>query len=169
MVNQQLLDYIKQQLAAGTGKDAIQQALVGQGWSASDIAEAFAAPVPQPAPAAAPAAPQPAPATMAPLQTSISQPVTKSRSHMMLWILILVLLIASAGGAAAYYYYFMMQPMPQLEQAVDQGTTPLDTAASADVTATSNPVSDVTPAVNPADDTNPFTTQSSDNGYQNPF
>ena len=168
MVNQQLLDYIKEQLAAGVAKDAIQQALVGQGWNVTDITETFAALVPQPAPAAAPV-PQPAPPTMAPIQSSVSEPVTKPQSHLMLWILILVLLVASAGGAAAYYYYFMMQPMSQVEQTVDQDAAMLDTDASAEATTTSNPVTDVTPAVNPADDTNPFTTQSSDNGYQNPF
>ncbi|MBY0294363.1 hypothetical protein K2Q08_03465 [Patescibacteria group bacterium] len=168
MVNQQLLDYIKQQLAAGTAKDAIQQALVGQGWNVSDIAEAFAALVPQPAPVA-PVAPQPAPATMAPLQTSISQPAAKPQSHLMLWILILVLLIASAGGAVAYYYYFMMQPAVQSQQMLEQDDMMLDADMDVEATSTSNPVTDATPAVNPADDTNPFTTQSNDNGYQNPF
>jgi len=44
MVNTQLLDYIKQQLAQGLSKETIQQNLISAGgWNLSDITEAFSA------------------------------------------------------------------------------------------------------------------------------
>ncbi len=41
MVTPQLLDYIRQQLAAGIKKEAIWLALISQGWSEQDVTEAF--------------------------------------------------------------------------------------------------------------------------------
>jgi hypothetical protein len=41
MVNQQLLDYIKQQLQQGANKEQIKNSLMSQGWQARDIDEAF--------------------------------------------------------------------------------------------------------------------------------
>ncbi len=43
MVNQQLLDYIRQQLAAGVSKEEIIQSLITTGWQGQDINDAFAA------------------------------------------------------------------------------------------------------------------------------
>src|SRR5882724_4730935 len=37
MINQQLVDYIKQQLQAGVSKDVVRKALVDAGWPAADI------------------------------------------------------------------------------------------------------------------------------------
>lgn len=42
MINQQLLDYIRQQVTAGTSKESIKQALSTQGWSEQDVNEGFA-------------------------------------------------------------------------------------------------------------------------------
>ena len=39
MINQQLLDYIKQQLQQGVSKEAIKNALMASGWQAQDIEE----------------------------------------------------------------------------------------------------------------------------------
>jgi len=41
MVNQQLLDYIKQQLQQGINKEQIKSSLMASGWQAQDIEEAF--------------------------------------------------------------------------------------------------------------------------------
>ncbi|MDZ4347398.1 MAG: hypothetical protein U1E51_33735, partial [Candidatus Binatia bacterium] len=41
MVNQQLLDYIKQQIAAGVSRDAIKSVLLAKGWTINDAEEAF--------------------------------------------------------------------------------------------------------------------------------
>lgn len=43
MVNDQLLAYIRQQLAAGAAKDALKEQLVKGGWSAQDIEDTFRA------------------------------------------------------------------------------------------------------------------------------
>lgn len=43
MINNQLLDYIKQQLTSGATKETITANLKGQGWIDADIAEAFSA------------------------------------------------------------------------------------------------------------------------------
>src|SRR3989344_6895948 len=41
MVNQQLLDYIKQQLQQGVSRENITNNLISQGWQQSDVNEAF--------------------------------------------------------------------------------------------------------------------------------
>ncbi len=43
MVNQQLVDYIKQQFQVGVSKDAVMQALKGAGWQDAEVADAMAA------------------------------------------------------------------------------------------------------------------------------
>src|ERR1043166_7054915 len=63
MPNQQLVDYIKGQLAAGVVKTDLEKAIASAGWSAQDAAAAFAAAEgklpPPPAPPHAPSQPQP--------------------------------------------------------------------------------------------------------------
>ena len=44
MVNQQLLDYIKQQSQQGINNEQIKQSLLANGWQNTDIEEAFGAP-----------------------------------------------------------------------------------------------------------------------------
>jgi len=68
MVNQQLLAYVKQQLAAGVAKADLLKTTAAAGWAAQDISDTFAAAegrAPAPAPVPAPVAPAPvaAPAT----------------------------------------------------------------------------------------------------------
>jgi hypothetical protein len=41
MINQQLIDYIRQQLTAGVTREIIKTALISQGWSEQDINEGF--------------------------------------------------------------------------------------------------------------------------------
>lgn len=41
MINQQLLDYIKQQVQQGVGREQIKSSLMTNGWSSSDIEEGF--------------------------------------------------------------------------------------------------------------------------------
>jgi hypothetical protein len=52
MVNQQLLDYIKQQTALGKSKDEIRSALLNAGWHAEDVEQGLSNPdmVPMPSP-----------------------------------------------------------------------------------------------------------------------
>ena len=60
MVNQQLLAYVKQQLAAGVAKADLQKTTAAAGWAAQDISDTFAAAEGR-APAPAPVAPVPIP------------------------------------------------------------------------------------------------------------
>ncbi len=60
MLTEQLIDYIRQNLAAGFGKEDLQKTMLSAGWSAEDIAAGFAAvanlsaiPAASPAPAQA--------------------------------------------------------------------------------------------------------------------
>lgn len=41
MANQQLLDYIMQQLKQGAERETIKNSLLGQGWQQKDLDEAF--------------------------------------------------------------------------------------------------------------------------------
>lgn len=41
MTNQQLLDYIKQQLQQGVSREIITNNLISQGWQQPDVNEAF--------------------------------------------------------------------------------------------------------------------------------
>jgi len=52
MVNQQLLDYIKQQTQTGKSREEITSALLAAGWQASDVEQAFTNPSGVPMPAA---------------------------------------------------------------------------------------------------------------------
>jgi hypothetical protein len=63
MINQQLLEYVRSQKAAGLSKEAITQALAAGGWTAQDVNEAFMAIEgvrTPPSPPAAPSASMPA-------------------------------------------------------------------------------------------------------------
>ena len=41
MTNQQMLDYIKQQLQQGVNNEAIKTSLIANGWQSADVEEAF--------------------------------------------------------------------------------------------------------------------------------
>lgn len=43
MINQQLIDYIRQQITAGITREAIKTSLISQGWSEQDVNEGFIA------------------------------------------------------------------------------------------------------------------------------
>lgn len=57
MMNPQLLEWTEQQLRQGMSKDAIRSALLAQGWQASDVEEALAAPERNAAGSSVPVAP----------------------------------------------------------------------------------------------------------------
>ena len=41
MANQELINYIKKSLGSGTNQVAVRKALLGAGWPAADVDEAF--------------------------------------------------------------------------------------------------------------------------------
>lgn len=113
MVSSQLLDYIRQQLAAGISKEEIIKSLVANNWQVADINEAFAAfPSPQLTPP---------PVVQAPTQ-NFAQPVVSS--HKGIWaVAVVFLLLIGAGGAFAAYQYGLF-------------TSPVATTATPPVTTT---------------------------------
>jgi hypothetical protein len=92
MINQQLLDFIKQQLSKGISKDKITSDLLSNGWNIEDVAEGFAAITlkvsPTPPTPRAPITPQPVqpapvtpttpPAAISPLIQNISSTMNNS-------------------------------------------------------------------------------------------
>ncbi|MES2203162.1 MAG: hypothetical protein V4474_02500 [Patescibacteria group bacterium] len=116
MANQQLVDYIKAQVAAGVSRLDLEKAVTSAGWSPKDSAEAFAvaegrapaAPVVPQAPVT-PAAPRP----IAPVQPQPMRPATVQmdvvrapRSLMWLWVLLGIVVIGIIAAAA---YFFVPQ------------------------------------------------------------
>jgi hypothetical protein len=110
MPNEQLVAYIKSQLAAGFSKDSISQALVGSGWQVTDINTAFAA-----------------------TEQDTNAPQTASGSRTWLIVGAVVILLLVAGGAFAAYYTFSAQPGPA---PVTVATTTLPAASSTPLTLT---------------------------------
>ncbi len=105
MVNQQLLDYIKQQLGQNVSKEQIKGSLLGNGWLASDVEEGFNAIALKP-PVTSPVAPAPSPIMIPDIQPAV---YLTSQNKPKLWkkfILILVLIIILAGAGWYTFKYF---------------------------------------------------------------
>lgn len=97
MINQQLVDFIKQQLQAGLTKEKISSDLLANGWNSQDIEEGFTATnVP----------------TLIPPSTPISSygdrntyvTSVKPKTHYGKKILIILIILLLVGGASAYYF-----------------------------------------------------------------
>lgn len=97
MVSLQLLDYIRQQLAAGIPKEEISKSLIASSWQVSDINEAFASI-------------SPSPSTQVPVQNSV-QPTVSSHKGMMPVVIVLFLLVGVGGAFAAYHYGIFTSPV----------------------------------------------------------
>ena len=98
MINQQLLDYIKQQIQQGADREKINNSLMANGWQTSDIKEAFDSIMPSN---------QPVPLTSQIPQsfsTFSPQPQNGMRKTVLAVLIIGVLVIG--GGAFAYFNYF---------------------------------------------------------------
>lgn|SRR3990167_6348804 len=109
MINDQLLAYVKQQLALNVGRDVITTNLKSQGWSDSDIDAVFVAiPANNSMPTSNPGAPVASPITpnvgdMPTVQTDFPDQAPSRSKKLFLVIGILILLLALGGGAYAYY------------------------------------------------------------------
>ncbi|MHB8660706.1 MAG: cytochrome c-type biogenesis protein [Minisyncoccota bacterium] len=99
MVSTQLLDYIRQRLAAGASKEEIIQSLVTVGWQGPDIRDAFSTIDTRPAPPQFPKAPA---ATAQNVIITEDPPHERSRWPVIL-IAVVALLFLSGGAAFAYY------------------------------------------------------------------
>ena len=102
MINQQLLDYIRQQLQQGTDREKINNSLMANGWQAPDIKEAFDSIIPFNQPV------QPTPftgSTPQPFSTFSPQP-QNGMSKTLLAVFLIIGVLVVGGGAFAYFNYF---------------------------------------------------------------
>jgi hypothetical protein len=110
MINQQLLDYIKQQLQNGVSKEQIKSNLLSNGWQESDINEAFAlvdslmsSPVSQNS-----NSPQ--------FPAEFQQPVESKTKRSLFTVLLALGILLVAGGVFGYFYYFRETPEKVIEK-----------------------------------------------------
>ncbi len=135
MINNQLLEYIRRELALNVSKEVISANLKSQGWTDEDVREAYAFIANQAVPLAPTAAPfgsssiiQPQPQQQAE-QVSDAQNVSAVKSSVAsffhkykttLSIIVVILFLAIAGGGAYGYYSGMFVSLPGLtSQAID--------------------------------------------------
>lgn len=126
MPNEQLVAYIKSQLAAGVSKEDISRALVTSGWQVPDINTAFSA------------IGTTISSVQVPNQAVSPSVATKKRSMWPAIIVTVVLVLIFGGAASAAYYTFFAQPA-QAPVTVATSTTPVSAMASSTVPSTQNP------------------------------
>ncbi len=118
MVNQQLLDYIRQQLAAGVSKEEIIQSLITTGWQGQDINDAFSTIGTQ----IAPQQMQQAPTTTF-VQSTVGQNNSPHGKKKWPVILITAVILLLLGGGAAFAYYVLQITPSELAGTNQQATS----------------------------------------------
>jgi len=109
MINQQLLDYIKQQLQQGASREIITNNLISQGWQQSDVNEAFVS-------INSPISPTPQ-ENIATQQFSTMSQQPKPRINKALLVVISILgILIIGGGAFGYFYYLRETPEKVIEK-----------------------------------------------------
>ncbi len=117
MTNQQLLDFIRQQLQLGLTKEKISSDLLSNGWSPQDIKEGFSAVI-------IPVSVTPAtPSTLVPPSLNninpsvISSPIQiKKHSGKKIFFIVLILFLLAGGGSSAYYYKDKLINLPIIKK-----------------------------------------------------
>ncbi|MFH0873722.1 MAG: hypothetical protein V1846_02670 [Candidatus Komeilibacteria bacterium] len=147
MVNQQLLDYIKQCQQQGIASDEIRKNLVTSGWPVTDI-DAALQPLDRPVEAIVEsAAVMPPVAVTAPVESALdSEPVKKSRSKVVLLVVIILLGLIALGAGAAGYWYFFPSPERVLQKMSQQLATITSSEYQGEIKA-EIPSSDLSPAL----------------------
>lgn len=97
MINQQLLDYIKQQSQQGASREQIKSSLLANGWQTSDIEEAFNTPV---------SPNQPTAPNDISSQSFSPQPSKRLNKILLAAIFIIGGILIIGGGVFAYFNYF---------------------------------------------------------------
>lgn len=103
MTNQQLLDYIKQQLQQGVSNEDINKSLLANNWQNTDIEEAFNS-------------------ITALNQQNQSSNGPQSPKSKVLFIMIAIIGVLVIGGAVAGYFVLVKDPQPTQEQTVIETT-----------------------------------------------
>jgi hypothetical protein len=125
MINQQLVDFIKQQLQVGSTKEKISNQLLTNGWTLQDIEEGFRATVPPTiTPPVSPYSGASYSQNTNPIKTAETQQQTfqpqvqqstvlkiKNHSNKKLFFIILILLLL-VGGVSAYYFKDSLVNLP---------------------------------------------------------
>ncbi len=125
MVNQQLLDYIRQQLAAGVSKEEIIQSLITTGWQGQDINDAFSTIGTQ----IAPQQMQQAPTTTF-VQSTVGQNNSPHGKKKWPGILVTLAVPLLLGVTAAYAYFnFFNASTPPAQSQSSASTTPATVTA----------------------------------------
>jgi hypothetical protein len=106
MINPELVTYIKNALAAGQSHEAITASLLTNGWSQSDVDEAFKSATPfSPTPTPSPTLP---PASAAPQAFPGIQPAANvtvnSKKHSPLLLIVIVVVLAALGFVSWKFY-----------------------------------------------------------------
>ncbi len=112
MITQQLLDYIKQQLAQGISKEIINSNLLSQGWQQQDVDEAFSAAENQ--------------SVIVPQSPQISFTSEKNKTTIILIVVGGALLLIGLG-VGGFFLFSKVKPSPQTIQPTQQPTTTQNT------------------------------------------
>lgn len=96
MINQQIIDYIKQQLQKNISKEQIKSNLISNGWSGPDVEEGFNAVTPPPS--SVPPIPSPSVSPNIHLTPNFANPVEDQQDFINKW---------SWGGLLLYVFYFL--------------------------------------------------------------
>jgi hypothetical protein len=126
MINQQLLDFIKQQLQLGLTKEKITSELLENDWTVQDITEAFDT-------------------TITPISGFSSSVKMKSNSSRKIFLIALIIFLL-ASGASAYYFRNDLKNLPIIRNFFPN--TPLLTSnTSIDTIIPTNPINLETPTL----------------------
>ena len=110
MINQQLLDYVKQQLQNGVSKEQIKSNLLSNGWQESDINEAFALVDSLMSSTVSQISNSPQ------LPAEFQQPVEPKTKRSLFAVLLALGILLVAGGVFGYFYYFRETPEKVIEK-----------------------------------------------------
>lgn len=114
MINQQLLDYIKQQLEQGVSNVNIKNILIANGWQEKDVDEGFATlNLPSQSPPPVKAQTQPSSSRILSQAATYSSEPSSGKLKKILIIAIAAIIVVSVagGGAFAYFNYFQTPEM----------------------------------------------------------
>jgi hypothetical protein len=109
MTNQQLLDYIKQQLQQGVSNEDINKSLLANNWQNTDIEEAFNS-------------------ITAPKQQNQSSDSPQAPKSKVLLIMIAIIGVMVISGAVIGYFVLVQDPQPTQEQTVTETTEKYETS-----------------------------------------
>ncbi len=104
MVNQQILDYIKQQLQQNISREQIKNSLLANNWQENDINEAFTS--------------LDYLSSLDSLKETTSQQPERKKNKVLLTVVSVICLLLVGGGVFGYFYYFQETPEKVIEKMI---------------------------------------------------